>query len=120
VGFASGRVSSISHSSSYQMISGYNNGNRKSIGGWPFLFGLRQDTAAMSLCKQRSQTQVCQDNFDTKAKKSYHGDQYSAAFKQAAVQLSDLSSNDETRGRWVCGAPAIAAEFNESMLSSQK
>jgi hypothetical protein len=37
---------------------------------------------------------------------------------QATVKLSDLPSNDETRGRQGCGAPAIAAKFNESMLSS--
>jgi hypothetical protein len=122
VGFASGRVSSSSHSSSsseHQAISGYTTGNRKSVGGWMVLLGWIQTKklAAMSL-RKRSPTQVCQGNFDAKAKKLYYGGQYSAAFRQATVKLSDLLSNDETRSRQGCGAPTIAAKFNKSMLSS--
>ena len=74
--------------------------------------------AAMSLRKQRSPTQVCGDNFDAKAKKAYYGDQYSTSFKQATINLSCLTSDDKTRGRWGCGTPAVAVKFNKSMLSS--
>ena len=50
--------------------------------------------------------------------KAYNGDQYSAAFKQATIDLSCFTSNDETRGRGGSGAPAVEDKFNESMLSS--
>ncbi len=53
-----------------------------------------------------------------KAKKAYYGDRYSAAFKQATIDLICLTRNDEIRGRQGCGAPAMAAKFNKSMLSS--
>ena len=73
---------------------------------------------AMTLRKKRTPSQVCRDNFDSNAKRSYYGDQYSNAFKKATIELSGSLNDDSTRGKRGQGARAIAATFNESMLSS--
>jgi len=73
---------------------------------------------ATMLRKKRTPSQVCRDNFDSNAKRSYYGDQYSNAFKKATIKLSDSLNDDSTRGKRGQGAWAIAATFNESMLSS--
>jgi len=73
---------------------------------------------AMTLRKKRTPSQVCQDNFDSKAKRSYYGDQYSNSFKKATIELSDSLNDDSLRGRRGNGAKSIAATFNKSMLSS--
>jgi hypothetical protein len=70
---------------------------------------------AMTLRQERTPSQVCQDNFDSNAKRLYYG-----AFKKASIKLSDSLNNDSTRGKRGQGARAIAATFNESMLSSQR
>jgi hypothetical protein len=73
---------------------------------------------AMTLRKKRTPSQVCRDNFDSNAIRSYYGDRYSNAFKKATIKLSDSLNDDSTRGTRGQGARAIAATFNESMLSS--
>jgi len=73
---------------------------------------------AMMLCKKRTPSQVCRDNCDANAKRSYYGDRYSSAFKKATFKLSDSLNDDSMRGKLGQGARAIAATFNESMLFS--
>ena len=73
---------------------------------------------AMTLRKKRTPSQVCRDNFDSNAERSHYGDRYSNAFKKATIKLSDSLNDDSTRGKRGQGARAIAAMFNESMLSS--
>ena len=73
---------------------------------------------AMTLRKKRTPSQVCRDNFDSNAERSHYGDRYSNAFKKATIKLSDSLNDDSTRGKRGQGARAIAAMFNERMLSS--
>ncbi len=70
------------------------------------------------LRKKRTPSQVCCDNFDTKAKCSYYEDRYSKAFKGATFKLNDNLNNDSVRGRRGHGAPSISKTFNKIMLSS--
>jgi hypothetical protein len=72
----------------------------------------------MMLRKKRTPSQVCWGYFDSNARRSYYGDRISNAFKKATIKLSDSLNDDSMRGKRGQGARAIAATFNESMLSS--
>jgi hypothetical protein len=74
---------------------------------------------AMTLHKKKDSIPSLWDNFNSNANRSYYGDRYSNAFKKATIKLSDSLNDDSTRGKRGQGARAIAATFNESMLSPQ-
>ena len=79
---------------------------------------LDETLAAMTLCHRRTPTQVCRANFDCNAQIKYYRGQYTRAFKEAMIELSNNQANEEMRGKHEYGAHAIAERVNTSMLSS--
>ncbi len=92
----------------------------KAIADGPSWLDADKTLAAMSTRKRRTPSQVCRANFDRNAKHKYYRGQYSEAFKKATLELSESMRSGETKGRrgCGCGARAIAARINETMLTS--
>ena len=84
----------------------------------PFLGWTQTNIRGHETSQKRTPSQVCRDNFNSNSKRLYYGDQYSKAFKEATIKLSDNLNDDSMRGRRGHGAQSITATFNESMLSS--
>ena len=83
------------------------------------MVGPRQNIRGYDASQKKDSIPSLWDSFDSNANRSYYGDRYSNAFKKATIKLSDSLNDDSTRGKRGQGARAIAATFNESMLSPQ-
>ncbi len=73
---------------------------------------------AMTPCKCGAFSQVCCDNFDQNAKKSYYKVRYKEAFKHVMLELSAMVWSGKKKGKRGCGAWAIAVSINKTMLTS--
>ena len=90
----------------------------KALDGIDSWLNRNKTESSMCLRKKRTATQVCRDNFSTKARKIYYGARHSDAFKLASSELLAHTLDSKTYGKRGHGARAIAAKYNESTLNS--
>jgi hypothetical protein len=88
----------------------------KAISEMPSWLDVDKTLAAMTTRKQHTPTQICRANFDWNAKEKYYQGQYSDAFKQASLELSEALQSRKTRGQCGCGCGARAIASIQKMV----
>ena len=114
-------VSSISSGSSFanNTHTSVTNAVRESaLSAIPSWLDKEKTSKAMSKRKKRTPTQTCQDNFDANGKKKRRDERYKAAFKTATTLLQENMHDDNKVGKRGFGAASVAAQINDTMLSS--
>ena len=72
----------------------------------------------MIVRKKRDRSTLNRDNFSAKANKTYYGDRYKAAHKEATTMLQANRNDPNKWGKRGFGATSVVADVNERMLSS--